>query len=83
MTTSALKKHCVGRADVGSDGSAAGGGVKRPERVAAVDKIEDKRKPEDFIGHRNRNIDPPLQEKSTPVGVLFFLSFFDDDFRNL
>ena len=24
------------------------------ERVAAVDKIEDKRKPEDFIGHRNR-----------------------------
>ena len=27
---------------------------KRPERVAAVDKIEDWRKPEDFIGHRNR-----------------------------
>ena len=25
-----------------------------PERVAAVDKIEEKRKPEDFIGHRNR-----------------------------
>ena len=24
------------------------------ERVAAVDKIEDQRKPEDFIGHRNR-----------------------------
>ena len=24
------------------------------KRVAAVDKIEDKRKPEDFIGHRNR-----------------------------
>ena len=24
------------------------------ERVAAVDKIEGKRKPEDFIGHRNR-----------------------------
>ena len=24
------------------------------ERVAAVDKIEDLRKPEDFIGHRNR-----------------------------
>ena len=23
-------------------------------RVAAVDKIEEKRKPEDFIGHRNR-----------------------------
>ena len=28
--------------------------MKRPERVAAVDKIEEKRKPEDFIGHRNR-----------------------------
>ena len=27
---------------------------KGGERVAAVDKIEDKRKPEDFIGHRNR-----------------------------
>ena len=24
------------------------------KRVAAVDKIEDQRKPEDFIGHRNR-----------------------------
>ena len=28
--------------------------MQRPERVAAVDKIEEKRKPEDFIGHRNR-----------------------------
>jgi hypothetical protein len=28
---------------------------KRPERVAAVDKIKEKRKPEDFIGHRNRD----------------------------
>ena len=28
--------------------------MKRAERVAAVDKIEDQRKPEDFIGHRNR-----------------------------
>ena len=28
---------------------------ERPERVAAADKIEEKRKPEDFIGHRNRN----------------------------
>ena len=28
---------------------------ERPERVAAVDKIEDQRKPEDFIGHRNRD----------------------------
>ena len=29
--------------------------MKRPERVAAVDKIEEKRKPEDFIGHRKRD----------------------------
>ena len=28
--------------------------MKGAERVAAVDKIEEKRKPEDFIGHRNR-----------------------------
>ncbi len=28
--------------------------IKRPERVAAVDKIKDQRKPADFIGHRNR-----------------------------
>ena len=28
--------------------------MQRGERVAAVDKIEDQRKPEDFIGHRNR-----------------------------
>ena len=27
---------------------------KGAERVAAVDKIKDQRKPEDFIGHRNR-----------------------------
>ena len=30
------------------------GQIQRGERVAAVDKIEDQRKPEDFIGHRNR-----------------------------
>ena len=28
---------------------------KGAERMAAVDKIEGKHKPEDFIGHRNRN----------------------------
>jgi len=38
----------------GSDPTAACGGVKGGERVAAVDKIEEKRKPDDFIGHRNR-----------------------------
>ena len=30
---------------------------ERPERVAAVEKIEDRRKPDDFFGHRNG--DPP------------------------
>ena len=29
------------------------GQMKRPEQGAAVDKIEDQRKPADFIGHRN------------------------------
>ncbi len=28
--------------------------IQRPERVAAVDKIEEMRKSEDFIGYRNR-----------------------------
>ena len=28
--------------------------MKRAERVAAVEKIEEKRKPDDFFGHRNR-----------------------------
>ena len=40
----------------GSEATAACGGVKGAERVAAVNKIEEKRKPEDFIGHRNRAI---------------------------
>ena len=35
---------------LGSEGSAAGGGVKRPERVAAVDKIEEKRSPKILSG---------------------------------
>ena len=50
---------CTGRTrtageSLGSEPTAAGGGVKGGERVAAVDKIEEKRKPEDFFGHRNR-----------------------------
>ena len=28
--------------------------MKRGERVAAVEKIEDQRKPDDFFGYRNR-----------------------------
>ena len=38
----------------GSDPTAASGGGKGGERVAAVEKIEDQRKPDDFFGHRNR-----------------------------
>jgi len=33
--------------------------MQRGERVAAVDKIEEQRKPEDFIGHRNRDAATP------------------------
>ena len=40
---------------------------ERGERVAAVDKIEDKRKPDDFIGHRNRGpgIDNYVKRKTS------------------
>ena len=37
--------------------------IQRAERVAAVDKIEDQRKPDDFIGHRNRK--NPLRSDCT------------------
>ena len=30
--------------------------MKQGERVAAVEKIEDQRKPDDFFGHRKRNV---------------------------
>ena len=30
--------------------------IKRPERVAAVEKIEESRKPDDFFGYRNREL---------------------------
>ena len=39
----------------GERGDRRRGREKGAERVAAVDKIEEKRKPEDFIGHRNRD----------------------------
>ena len=49
------------------------------KRVAAVDKIEEKRKPDDFVGHRNRT---PAPEKArdcvlfqlySPCGELYWL----------
>ena len=42
--------------------------MKRPERVAAVDKIEDQRKPEDFIGLRNR---PPVVQTAKGGNLAF------------
>jgi len=41
---------------------------------AAVDKIEEMRKPEDFIGHRKR-IAAPKKQSSHP-GWLFFISWY-------
>jgi hypothetical protein len=38
--------------------------MKRGERVAAVDKIEEKRKPDGFIGYRNRK--SPLTADGDP-----------------
>ena len=38
----------------GERGKRRRGREERPERVAAVEKIEEKRKPDDFFGHRNR-----------------------------
>jgi len=42
------------RSSLGERGERRRWREERPERVAAVDKIEDQRKPEDFVGHRNR-----------------------------
>ena len=39
--------------------------MKGAERVAAVDKIEDQRKPEDFIGYRNRALRISIFAKHT------------------
>ena len=39
---------------LGSDGSAAGGGVKRPERVAAVGERGRRTDADESTGHRNR-----------------------------
>ena len=40
--------------------------IQRDDLCAAVDKIEDQRKPEDFIGHRKPAVKPRM-----PRGVLF------------
>ena len=48
----------------GSDGSAAGGGVKRPERVAAVDRWGWLFKADEDVGHRNRIIRSPRHSPS-------------------
>jgi len=43
--------------EVGSDGSAAGGGVKRPERVAAVGVQRSRVDGKAHTGHRNSTTD--------------------------
>ena len=45
--------------------------IKRGERVAAVDKIEDQRKPEDFIGHRNRGACGAISKRGNGVSICF------------
>ena len=44
--------------------------IQQGERVAAVEKIEGKRKPEDFFGHRNRKVGIPFASWSN-----LYLSF--------
>ena len=47
--------------------------------MAAVDKIEEKRKPDDFIGHRNRTPAPinPIVNDTFTMGLLFVPVGFD------
>ena len=44
--------------------------MKRPSACAAVDKIEEKRKPEDFIGHRKREEDAPYGNPQKTISVI-------------
>ena len=50
--------------------------MKRPERVAAVDKIEGMRKPEDFVGHRNRTPAPNNGMPEQGIPLFLFVSLF-------
>ena len=57
--------------------------MKRPERAAAVDKIEDRRKPEDFIGHRNGKthwiqvLSPVFRKKTEYAGMMKLVNIQD------
>ena len=42
------------------------------KRVAAVDKIEDQRKPEDFIGHRNRTACAAISKRGEFQSLMHF-----------
>jgi len=53
-TTLALTPYTITGPAMGSDGSAAGGGVKRPERVAAVGVQRSRSAGKAHTGHRNR-----------------------------
>ena len=45
--------------------------------MAAVDKIEARRKPEDFIGHRNREAAPKHYPNKSGLFVLFHCARFE------
>ena len=50
--------------EVATSPSAAGGRNSEGAVCAAVDKIEEKRKPDDFVGHRKRSWHKPIQLSS-------------------
>ena len=52
--------------------------MQRGEREAAVEKIEGKRKPDDFFGHRNRTPAPHSHPDFDRVRVRFFFLIFDE-----
>ena len=54
---------------MGSEGSAAGGGVKRPERVAAVGVQRRRAVAKAHTGHRNRRTSWRLCRGSCPLLV--------------
>ena len=55
---------------------AAGGRCSRGAWCAAVDKIEEKRKPEDFIGHRKRTPAPYKNRNCDTQLRFFYLPFY-------
>ena len=57
--------------------------MQRAERVAAVDKIEDQHKPEDFIGHRNRDVLGKEKEPSRSLTLLCLRYLFSQQGQSI